>query len=101
MRWSTHAGGMEGRVWLEEGLSVCERLLIAMQEVGCVIVMGVWWNVIDVIVCLLVLSWLCCTSGIVCELAFGGRSKFLGEWASLRKRMVLFWVCPGLSLLVH
>ena len=26
------------------------------QEVGCVVVMGVWWNVLDVTVCLLVLS---------------------------------------------
>ena len=23
-----------------------------MQKVGCVVVVGVWWNVIDVIVCL-------------------------------------------------
>ena len=47
-----------------------------MQEVGCVVVVGVWW---DVIVYLLVLSRLCCTSGIV-----SGRSKFLAEWVSLR-----------------
>ena len=39
-----------------------------MQEVGCVVVVGVWWNAIDVIVCLLVLSRLCC---IVCELPVG------------------------------
>ena len=38
-----------------------------MQEVGCVIVVG---NVIDVIVCLLLLSWLCC---IVCGLPVGFR----------------------------
>ena len=34
-------------------------------EVGCVIVLGVWWNVIDGLEIVLVLSWLCCISGIV------------------------------------
>ena len=29
-------------------------------ESGFVVVVGVWWNIIDVIVCLLVLSRLCC-----------------------------------------
>ena len=47
---------MVGTVWLEERLSVCERLLIVwMQEVGCEVVVG------DIIVCLLVLSRLCST----------------------------------------
>ena len=31
----------------------------------------------------------------------GGQSKFVGEWASLRNRMVLLWVCSGPSLPVH
>ena len=52
------------------GLSVCESLCgggVAqpMQEVSCIIVMGVWWNVVDVMVYPLVLSRLCCNSRIV------------------------------------
>ena len=47
--------------WLEERLSVCERLWIVWvapptQEVGCVIVMGVWWNVL---VCAVLYYWHC------------------------------------------
>ena len=42
-----------------------------MQEVGFVVVVVVWWNVTDVIVWLLVLSRMCCTSGIVCGLPMG------------------------------
>ena len=38
------------------------------KEVGCVIVMG---NVVDVMVCLSLLSRLCCNSGIVCGLLVG------------------------------
>ena len=41
-----------------------------MQEVGCV---DVWWNAINVIMCLLVLIWLCCTIGIVCGLLVVGQ----------------------------
>ena len=49
--------------------------------------------------CLLVLTRLCCTIGIVDFVwASGGRSKFLGEWASLRNRIVLLLVCSGPSL---
>ena len=44
-----------------------------MQEVDCVVVVGEWWNVNDIIVCLLVLSRLCCTSGSVCGLPVGFR----------------------------
>ena len=58
------------------------------QEVDLVVVVGVWWNVIDVIVYLLVAVlyyWHCLWIS-------GGRSKFLG---SLRNRIVLLWVCSG------
>ena len=41
------------------------------QKIGHVVMVGVWWNVIDVLVCLLVLSRLCCTSSIVCEIPVG------------------------------
>ena len=73
---------MAGTVWLEERLSVCERLLnvwrwTCTQEVGCVVVVGVWWNVTDILLVLI---------------------KFLGEWASLRNRMVLLWACSCPSL---
>ena len=64
-----------------------------MQEVDCVVMVVVWWNVIDVLVWLLVLSRVYCTSGIVFRRASGDRSKFLGEKASLRNKMVLLWVC--------
>ena len=59
-------------------------------------VVWLWWGyVIDLIVCLLVLTRLCFTIGIFCGLPVCFRwSKFLGEWASLRNRMVLLWVCP-------
>ena len=40
---------------------------------GCAIVLGVCWNVIDDLVFVLVLSELCCTSGIVCGLPVGFR----------------------------
>ena len=83
---------MAGTVWLEERR---EMLLCGggpappMQEVGCV---GVWCNVIDLgVVLLLALFWW----------ASGGRSKFIGEWSSLRKRMVLLWACSGPSLLAQ
>ena len=65
-------------VWLEEMLSVCERLLSVWRwtystHAGseCVVVVGVWWNVIDVIVCLLVLTRPCCTIDTVCGLLVG------------------------------
>ena len=41
-----------------------------MQGVGCVVVVGVWWNVI---VCLFVSSRLHCTIGIICGLLVGFR----------------------------
>ena len=45
------------------------RLVIVLGlEVGCVIVLEVGWNVIDDLVFVLVLSGLCCISGIVCGL---------------------------------
>ena len=34
------------------------------------VVVGVWWNVVDVIVSLIILV-LCCTIGIVCGLSVG------------------------------
>ena len=69
----------------QESLSVCERLLIVWRwncstHAGC----GLWLNVTDVIVCLLVLT-------------SGGRSKFLGEWTSLRNRMKVFAKMAGPS----
>ena len=69
-----------GTVCLEERLSVCEKLLIVWRWIYSTQVGGV------VIACLLVLSRLCCTVGIVCG---------LGERASSRK---LLWVCSGPSL---
>ena len=47
------------------------------QEVGCVVVMGIWRNVIDAIVCLLVLTRLCWTIGIVCGLPVVFGQSFL------------------------
>ena len=46
---------------------------------------------------ILMLSKLCCVSGNVCGLpaGFWWSVKFHCEWASLRKRMVLFWLRPG------
>ena len=41
-----------------------------MQEVGCIIMMRVWWNVMDVIVWLSV-GW------VALFVDFGGQSKFL------------------------
>ena len=62
-----------------------------MQEVGCIIVWVVWWNGIDGIVCILVLSkWHCLWTP-------GGQSKFHWEWASLRNRVVLLWVWSWMS----
>ena len=54
------------------------------QEVGCVVVVGVWW------LTSLCPFRLCCTIGIVCGLPWVD----LGEWASLRNRTVLV-VWPG------
>ena len=53
-------GGMAGTFWPEQGLSVkCGRdgVVPPTQEVGCVIVME---NVVEVMVCISVLSRLCC-----------------------------------------
>ena len=59
------SGGTAGAVLLEEG---CEKLCgggyaSPMQEVGDMVVMGVWWKVVDIV--------LCCTTGIVCGLPVG------------------------------
>ena len=62
-----------------------------MQEVDCVVVEEVWWNVIDVIVNLLVLTRLCCTIGIVC-----GRLPVVGQNFLENGRMV--WCCCGCVL---
>ena len=71
-------GGVAGTFWPEQGLSVRERWLTVWRwccsthaEVCCVIVMGVWWNVVEVMVCPSVLSRLCCNSGIVRGLPVG------------------------------
>ena len=42
------------------------------QEVACAIVLGVWWNGTNDIVCIM-LSRLCCVSGNVCGLLVGFR----------------------------
>ena len=44
------------------------------------VVVGVWWNVIDVLVCLLVLTRLCCIIGIVCGLPVGFRWSVEISW---------------------
>ena len=69
-------------VWLEERLSLCCWLCGGgfappTQEVDCVVVVGVWWNVI---VCLLVLTRLYCTIGIVCGLLVGFRQSVKISW---------------------
>ena len=67
------SGGMAGTIWLEEKLSVCERLMnvwrwICSTHAGSELCGCGGGNVNDVIVCLLVLFKLCCTIGIVCGL---------------------------------
>ena len=59
------------------------------QEVGYVVVVGVWWNVIVYLLvgCAVLLALL-----MDFRLASGGRSKIFQE---LRSRMVLLWVCSG------
>ena len=61
------SGKGRGTVSLEERLSVLcgGGLAPPTQEVGSVVVVGVWWNVI---VCLLVLTRLCHTISTVCGL---------------------------------
>ena len=56
---------------LVQSLSACEGWVIVWndiapptQEVGCAVVLGVWWNGTDVIVCLLRL---CYVSGNDCD----------------------------------
>ena len=51
-----------------------------MQVVGCVVVVGVWWNATDIIVWLNVLSRLCCTIGIVFGLSVGFRWSVRISW---------------------
>ena len=66
-------GAIVGNVRLEKnpsrGWQLCEGgVAPPTQEVSCVIVIGVWWNGTDVIVCILMLSRLCYVSGNVCGL---------------------------------
>ena len=57
----------------EEPGSIMRVKLVAMNKSPVIAHMvGVWWNVIDVIVCLLVLTRLCCIIGIVCGLPVVG-----------------------------
>ena len=51
--------------------------LVLLHPGGSVIVVGVWWNVVNIMVYLLVLSRLCCKSGIVCGLFLGVIQTFL------------------------
>ena len=84
-----HSGG--GRRWngghsLVGGEAVS---VVDCVEVDLLHPCALWWNVIDIIVCL--------PFGVDhavlyyghCLWTSGGWSKFLGEWASLRYRMVL------------
>ena len=69
-----------------------------MQEVGCVVVVGVWWNVINVIVCLLVLTRLCCTIGIVCGLLVGYQWSVEISWRMgllAEEDGAVFWPLPS------
>ena len=56
---------MSSRTQVESGqilarvgaVSVCgDGVAPPTQKVGCVIVVGVWWNVVEIVVCLSVLS---------------------------------------------
>ena len=91
-------------VWLEERLSVCENFVDCVEVdmlhprrrwLCCCD--GVWWNVIKCA------FW--CWPGCAVLLALfgsGGRSKFIGEWASLRNWMGLLcviWISGPLSIL--
>ena len=74
MRWRTQV-----QLW-------AEHVIVDCVEVDLLHPHRLWW---DVIVCLLVLTRLCCALFVTS----GGRWKFLGEWASFRNRMVLLWAC--------
>ena len=96
MSWRTQSGWRSGGGFAPR-----------MQELGCVVVVGVWWNVIDVIVCLLVLSRLCCTSGIVCGLPVGFRWSVKISWRMgvFEKQdgavVGVFWPLPSGFVLLH
>ena len=64
MLTSPSVNEVDDNVRLEESLSACELSL----HPGC---WGVWWNGTEVIVCILILSWLCCVIGNVCGLPVG------------------------------
>ena len=83
MRWRTQVEWPGGAVSVWKVVD-CVWRWICSAHTGS----GLLWNV-------MVLSRLCCTS----LWTSGGWSTFLGEWASLRKRLMLLWVCPGSSLL--
>ena len=74
-----------------------------MQEVGCVVVLGVWWNATDVIVCL----W-CCPGHAVLQV------MFVDFWWSVEISWTtglleeqdgavvgVFWTLPSGQLPVH
>ena len=63
-----------------------------MQEVGCVVVVGVWWNVIIVIVRL-------CTSGIVCGLLVGFQWSVKISWRMRILEGAVMGVFPASSQL--
>ena len=76
VEWRAHSG------WSRGCHSMCERWLTvwrwySTQEVGCVIVMG---SVVEVMVCPLVLSRLCCNSSIVCGFPVGFRWSVKISW---------------------
>ena len=85
---------MVGTVWLEERMSVCERSLIVWRwtcstHAGS----GLWWGCGGMSSTLLHGFW--CWPVYYWWTSGWGRSKFLGEWASLRTGVVgVFWPLP-------
>ena len=62
-----------------------------------------WWNVIDVLVCLLVLTRLCCIIGIVCGLPVGFRWSVEISWRMglLKEQDGAVDSCPSLPAQMH
>ena len=106
MRWRTQVEWQAQSGWrgfqCVEGCWLCGGgLAPPTQEVHCVVVVGVWWNVIDVIECLLVLTRLCCTNDVVCGLPVGFQWSVEISWRMglLEEHGVVgvFWPLPSSS----
>ena len=91
MRWRTQVewSGWRRGCQCVKGFWICSTH-VGSGLCGCG---GVWWNVIDVIVCLLMLTRLCCTSGVVCGLPVVSQ-KFLENGGPLSTG----WCCCGCVL---